>query len=46
MPINTVFAIRREFDDSGNIREQFHTLEEHTENWPIFIEFEEDKDGP
>ena len=36
VPINTVFVVRREFDDHGQIREQFRTIEQRVEGGPIY----------
>ncbi len=36
VPINTVFVVRRQFDDDGQIREQFRTIEQRVEGGPIY----------
>lgn len=43
LPINTVFAVNRAFEDDGQIREQFHVIEKTAPSWPIRIA--ESKDG-
>lgn len=36
VPVNTVFVVRREFDEDGQIREQFRTIEQRVEGGPIY----------
>lgn len=45
MPINTVFVVRREIDDDGQIREQFRTIEQRIEGGPIYANAWEVDDG-
>jgi len=35
VPVNTVFAVKRSFDDDGDIREEFHKIEQQAPDWPI-----------
>ncbi|MCB1546861.1 MAG: hypothetical protein KDJ41_03315 [Hyphomicrobiaceae bacterium] len=45
VPINTVFAVHRSFDDDGEIREQFHVIEKTAPSWPIRIAESKDSDA-
>lgn len=45
LPVNTVVVVRREFDENGEIREQFRTIEKRIEGGPIYARAWESDDG-
>lgn len=45
LPINSLFAVSREFDDDGRIREQFRRIEQRIAGGPIYARAWEIDDG-
>ena len=45
VPVNTIFAVQRSFDDSGEIREQFRRIEQRIGGGPIYAKAWETDNG-
>lgn len=45
VPVNTIFAVHRALDDSGEIREQFRRIEQRIAGGPIYAKAWETNDG-
>lgn len=45
VPVNTIFAVHRAFDDTGEIREQFRRIEQRIAGGPIYANAWETDDG-
>lgn len=45
VPVNTIFAVHRSFDESGEIREQFRRIEQRRSGGPIYAKAWETDNG-